>query len=109
MARKGSPKRAKSFQMIQEYKALERRGFLKIVAAVSMAIVLILGYSYFTLNGVVSEENVVIRGALWITAAVLAWFAGSGGRDINNGMTEIKKICTQTGITKEDIKAYERG
>lgn len=107
MAKKVNGKKAKSFVEIEKLKATQRKGIIKIVGAVVLIIILILGKSYLEWYGIIPDE-IITDGALMLVAFALAAFAGFAGTDITKSGRKITEICTKNGITKEDIKEYER-
>ena len=108
MAKKKMGRAAKAFAEIERLKAKRRLDIIKILGALVVMMLLLLGKPALEVAGILEQGNMVTSAALWISAFILAIFTGAAGRDISKCTRSIENVCSQNAITKEDIRAHEK-
>ena len=77
---KGSAGRAqKARAEVERLRASRRKDLIKMLAAIAAMMLVIWGKTALELNGTLETGNMAVGAALFITALVLAVFAGSAG------------------------------
>ncbi len=102
----GKQKRNKKELAIQEvhhHQALKQKGLLKVAVALAFIVALIATYEELSMRGIFPVDEIIVRGALWIVACLLAAVAGSGSLQYTRNNKKIKEICLQKNLTKDDI------
>ena len=112
MGKKGNGRIEKARAEIERLKARRRLDLIKILAALAMMIgdrdiywalkelKRLGGIAGFHCEnaGVIEAGNMVVNGAMWISAFVLAIFAGSAGRDLSKCGRSIDEVRTRAGL-----------
>ncbi|RDB59907.1 hypothetical protein C1878_14645 [Gordonibacter sp. 28C] len=96
MGKKGSA--AKAQAEIERLKAKQRLDIIKILAALAVMMLILLGKPMLEVAGILQEGNMVVSGAMWISAFILAIFAGAAGRDFSKCGRSIKETRTRFGL-----------
>lgn len=111
MAKKNGKRSAKALEAIEALKANNRKAFIKILAAIAVVLLLGFGRTALDVYGFIPTEtiNLVSNGIVYLSAVVMAFIAGRAGIEITKNHHEIDAVCNRNGISKEDIKSYERG
>lgn len=91
---KGSTKKKRQLAEIAELEVQKRQGIFKIVLAFAIAIVVIALQQGFLFQGFEWANSVIALGAVWMTAAGMAWLAGVGARDYSRANKRIIQIRT---------------
>ena len=79
-------------------------------ASIAVMVVLIVGYNELTYTlGVIPEDNVFIRGALYAIAVVIAGFCGIMLMHASQKKAKIDGLRQQAGIYRETLEAWKNG
>lgn len=108
MARKNLSKRDKILDEILMLKEKRQTDIIKIVCAILTIILVIMGKPLLENTGIISQDNVIIVGAMYIIAILLATFTGFAGRDYARSGSRINELCTKNSISQNEIKTYSR-
>ena len=98
MGKKGNGRIEKARAEIERLKARRRLDLIKILAALAVMMLILLGKPMLENAGVIEAGNMVVNGAMWISAFVLAIFAGSAGRDLSKCGRSIDEVLTRAGL-----------
>lgn len=96
--KKGSAAKARA--EIERLQACRRKDLIKILAALALMMLIILGKTTLEYNGTIEMGNMVLNGAMWLTAFVLAIFAGSAGVDMAKCGRGIEEARKRAGLDK---------
>ncbi|MBC2890276.1 hypothetical protein [Gordonibacter massiliensis (ex Traore et al. 2017)] len=96
MGKKGSAAKARA--EIERLKAKRRLDIIKILAALAVMMLILLGKPMLEVAGILQEGNMVVSGAMWISAFILAIFAGTAGRDFSKCGRSIEEVRTRAGL-----------
>lgn len=83
---------------IERLKARRRLDLIKMLGAITIMMLILLGKPMLESIGVMEEGNMFAGGVLWFTAIVLAVFAGAAGRDFSKCGRNIEETRTQAGL-----------
>ena len=91
--------------------AKERKRDLALgIASIVLMVVLIVLYNLLTYEmGIISMENVFIRGALYAIAVVIAGFCGIMIMHANQKKAKIDGYRQSSGISRETLEAWQKG
>lgn len=105
---KRSARKSAALEEIGSLRGKRRADIVKCAFAVMVVIVVIAGKPLLESMEVIPAGSMVTAAALFLTAVVLAVFAGSASTDYAKSGRRIDELCAKHAITKEDIRAYER-
>lgn len=94
---------------IERLKAKRRLDIIKCAAALVVIVVLIFGKSWLEFNGILETGNIAVGAMMMVSAVGLAIFAGSASVDFTKCGHLIDEVRMKSGLSKEEIKAYEKG
>ena len=94
MGKKGNGRIEKARAEIERLKARRRLDLIKILAALAAIMLILLGKPMLENAGIIEADNMVVNGAMWISAFILAIFAGSAGRDLSKCGRSIDEVRT---------------
>ena len=97
MGKKGNGRIEKARAEIERLKARRRLDLIKILAALAAMMLILLGKPMLE-NAGIEADNLEVNGALWISAFILAIFAGSAGRDLSKCGRSIDEVRTRAGL-----------
>ncbi len=106
---KKAKSRENALAEIQRLKANRRKDVIKCAAAIAVIIVIIYGKSWLETNGIIPTGNVIVGAAMMCSGLGLAIFAGTASVDFAKSGHLIDDACARARLSKEDVKAYERG
>ncbi len=106
---KKTKSRESALAEVQRLKANRRKDIIKCAAAIVVIVVLIYGKSWLEVNGLIPTGNVVIGAAMMAAGLGLAIFAGTASVDFAKSGHLIDEACARAKLSKEDVKAYEKG
>ena len=98
MGKKGNGRIEKARAEIERLKARRRLDLIEILAALAVMMLILLGKPMLENAGVIEAGSMVVNGAMWISAFVLAIFAGSAGRDLSKCGRSIDEVRTRAGL-----------
>ena len=98
MGKKGNGRIEKARAEIERLKARRRLDLIKILAALAAMMLILLGKPMLENAGIIEADNMVVNGAMWISAFILAIFAGSAGRDLSKCGRSIDEVRTRAGL-----------
>ena len=98
MGKKGNGRIEKARAEIERLKARRRLDLIKILAALAVMMLILLGTPMLEHAGVIEAGPRVVTGAMGISAFVLAVFAGSAGRDLSKCGRSIDEVRTRAGL-----------
>lgn len=98
MGKKGNGRIEKARAEIERLKAQQRLDLIKILAALAVMMLILLGKPLLENAGLIEQGNMVVSGAMWISAFILAIFAGAAGRDLSKCRRSIEETRTRAGL-----------
>lgn len=98
MAKRKAGRIEKAHAEIERLRAQRRFDIIKMMAAITAIVLVIFGVAMLEGNGVIEKGNMVINGAMWLTAFVLAIFAGSAGIDFSKCGKSIQEVRNRAGL-----------
>lgn len=108
MGQKNAGKRAKLLEEVLVLKDKRRADIIKIACAILLIIAVILGKPLLEQMGLIPQDNMIIMGAMYIIAILLAAFAGFAGNDYAKSGRRIEELCLKNSITKDELKIANR-
>lgn len=108
MSQKSTNKRAKILEEILVLKNKRRVDIIKIACAILLIIVVILGKPLLEQWGLLPQDNMIVTGAMYIIAILLAGFAGFASSDYAKSGRRIDELCTKNSISKDEIRTASR-
>ena len=107
MGKNASRRKAKAYEDIVRLRANRRKDCIKCAAALAALALLVTAKLALETSGILETGN--MAGAVMMASGIgLAILGGTASVDFTRSGNEIKGIQTRTGITKQDIKDYER-
>ena len=100
--------RAAALEEVLSLRAKRRADIIKIAFAIMAVIVIMVVGPMLQLSGVIESGNMVLSGATFLTAVLLAGFAGISSTDYSKCSRRITELVNLYGFTKEEMKARER-
>ena len=97
MGKKGNGRIEKARAEIERLKARRRLDLIKILAALAAMMLILLGKPMLENAGIIEADNMVVNGAMWISAFILAIIAGTAGRDLSTCGRSIDDVRTPAG------------
>lgn len=99
-----------ALKQIDELEKGRKRDYLLAIASIVVVVVLIVLYNQLTyVMGVIDMDNTIIRGALYAIAVVLAGFCGIMVMHGNQKRAKADGYRQSTGISRETLKAWQKG
>lgn len=108
MGRGKGNRRAGALEEISALRGKRRVDIIKCAFAIAAVILVITGKPYLETVGILPADSMLVSALMFLGAVVLAVFAGSASTDYAKSGRRIEELCAERGITKEDIRAYER-
>ena len=109
MSKKSSDSKRKAvLDEIAALKAKRRASIIKCAFAIMAVVLAIAAKSMLETIGFIGDGNRAASGVLFLTAVVLAAFAGFASTDYAKSGRRIEELCARYSITKDEISAYER-
>lgn len=102
MGKNASRRKAKAYEDIARLRANRRKDCIKCAAALAALALLV------TAKLALETSGILETGVMMASGIGLAILGGTASVDFTRSGNEIKGIQTRTGITKQDIKDYER-
>ena len=94
MGKKGNGRIEQARAESERLRARRRLALLPILAMM----LILLGKPMLENAGIIEADNMVVNGAMWISAFILAIFAGSAGRDLSKCGRSIDEVHTRAGL-----------
>lgn len=101
-------KKSAALDEIMVLRGKRRASIIKCAFAVMVVVLAIAAKSMLETIGFIGDGNMAASGALFLTAVVLAAFAGFASTDYAKNGRRIEELCAKHSITKDEILAYER-
>lgn len=108
MGKSMSARKAQAYEDIERLKGNRRKDIIKCAAALATIIVLVTVKLSLEVNGILEVGNMAIGAVMMIAGIGLAILGGTSSVDFTRSGNEIRGIQASVGITKQDIKDYER-
>lgn len=108
MVAKRGGRRIAALEEICALKGKRRMDIIKCAFAIMVVVLIIAGKPLLETMGIIPEGSMVASAAMFLSAVVLAVFAGSASTDFAKSGRRIEELCAQHAITKDDVRAYER-
>ena len=105
-----SKKQRVALKEISKLSAERKRQLILGWAAIGLMVVIILAYNTLCYQmGVISEDNVVIRAMMYITAMVIAGFSGIMLMKASQKKRKIDGFRQSASISRDTLDAWNRG
>ncbi len=108
MGKNASRRKAKAYEDIARLRANRRKDCIKCAAALAALALLVTAKLALETSGILETGNMAAGAVMMASGIGLAILGGTASVDFTRSGNEIKGIQTRTGITKQDIKDYER-
>ncbi len=108
MSKNSSRRKAKAYEDIERLKASRRKDFIKCVLALAALVLIITAKLVLETCGIIEAGNMASGAFMMAVGIGLAILGGTASVNITRTGNEIRGIQARTGITKQDIKDYEK-
>lgn len=110
MAIKISKKQRVALKQIDQLTSERKRQRILAIVSIALMVVLIASYNALTYQtGIIDPENVIIRGALYMSAMVIAGFSGIMFMRSSRNTRKIDGYRQSVGISRETLDAWNKG
>ena len=105
-----SKKQRVTLREIDKLASERKRDRILAFASIGLMVVLIVAYNTLTYHtGIISPDNVIMRGMLYISAMVIAGFCGIKLMKASQKTRKIDGYRQAVGISRETLEAWNRG
>lgn len=108
MSKNRKQKRIDSLEEMARLRANRRKDIIKCAGALAAIMVLVGGKAFLEGTGLVEVGNAVVGGVMMMGSIGLAVLAGHASIDFTKNGHRLEYLRSKTGLTKEDVKEYER-